>query len=696
MPLAHSPQPPIEMPLGVLNAAPLCPEGDDAPARYADPLPAELIERIATVFNAGKFDETSSVCSRLLKDFKTSAFLWTMMGLALARKNNFDDALTCLNKAQELAPALPKAHVGMAEVYAAQGRTQDADSHFGIALRLDDTDVSLLNNYASFLSATGRPDAARHLLERACTLAPDNGILFYNYANTEISLSNDEKARELYQTALRLDPDLRQARFNHAQLLCNDREFVSAVAEFEKVLAQKPDDDRARSYKLHAMAMLNDFRWIEEYQTHRRQLGLRDAAIQPFAALMLEDNPDLLRVRIQAHARTHFPLTQAAPTLKSRPDARPERLKVGYFSADFHDHATMYLLGGLLRSHDKSRFEIHAFSYGAPRDDKMRATARAYADHFHDCFGLSDKQLIEVARAQDLDIAIDLKGFTGHSRCAIFAERLAPVHISYLGFPGTLGTPAMDYLITDSVVSPPGSERHFDEHLIRMPHSYQPNDNQRAIAPQTLSRADCGLPEDGFVFCCLNNCYKITPRELDIWMRLLTQVKGSVLWLLSGGAESEANLRAAAKSRGVAPDRLIFAEKMEQDDHLARLQRADLFLDTFTVNAHTTCSDALWAGLPVLTLPGKQFAARVAASLLSAAGLHEMIADSESDYEARALHLAQTPEELRSLRNKLAQQRDSAPLFDTAGYSRNLEQALDIAYDRWRMGLAPEHLSIAP
>jgi len=354
----------------------------------------------------------------------------------------------------------------------------------------------------------------------------------------------------------------------------------------------------------------------------------------------------------------------------------------------------MYLMAGLLREHDRSRFEIHAFSYGPERDDSQQALARTSVEHFHEVSGLSDQDLVALAREQQLDIAIDLKGFTGGTRAPLFAERLAPVQISYLGYPGSLGTPAIDYVITDNVVSPPGSERHFEEHLIRLPHSYQPNDDQRHIAPRQFTRADCDLPEEGFIFCCFNNSYKVTPREFDVWMRLLSQVEGSVLWLLSSGPTSEANLRREAAARGVDPARLIFAERMAQDEHLARQKVADLFLDTFTVNAHTTCSDALWAGLPVLTLPGRQFAARVGASLVSAANLPELIADSEADYEARAYALAMDPEHILSLRSKLMVNRRKAPLFDSAGYARHLEAAFDAAFERWRTGEAPTHLTL--
>ena len=682
------------------NSAPPRSLADSAPPHQLhpksanDPLPSSMRERVSIVFAAGRYEDASTACAKLLQHYAASAFLWTIQGLCHLKRRALNDALTCLNRARELAPSTPEAYVGMADVYAVQGDIKAAETHYQMALTLDAHHLLALNNFANFLSEIGRPEDAAPLLDAARELAPDNAVILYNLANAKRQIGDAACAKELYRQALDHAPDLYEARSNYGQMLCLDREFEAANAQFAKLLAINPDDDRIRANKLHAMAMLNDFNWIADYQTHRRHLGLRGTPVAPFMTIGLEDNPDLLRLRTQAYAESHMPTTQAATPCAARPASRPDRLRIGYFSADFHNHATMHLMSGLLRSHDKSRFEIQLFSYGPDRSDTQQDFAREAADKFHAVGQLSDHGLIALAQAEDLDIAVDLKGFTGRSRSGIFASRLAPVHMSFLGYPGTMGTPAMDYLITDSVVSPVGSERHFEEHLIRLPHSYQPNDDQRHIAPRQFTRADCGLPEEGFIFCCFNNSYKITPREFDIWMRLMTKVDGSVLWLLSGGPTSEANLRREAELRGVCGDRLIFAGRMQQDEHLARQKVADLFLDTFAVNAHTTCSDALWAGLPVLTRPGQQFAARVGASLLSAMNLPTLIAKDDADYEARALQYAQDPDALLALRSKLMVNRRRTPLFDTSGYTCNLESAFDAAFERWRLEQPPAHLTV--
>jgi predicted O-linked N-acetylglucosamine transferase (SPINDLY family) len=333
----------------------------------------------------------------------------------------------------------------------------------------------------------------------------------------------------------------------------------------------------------------------------------------------------------------------------------------------------MYLLARMFELHDKQRFEIHAFSYGGAGEDEMRARLIGAVDHFHDVTSLDDQAIANRARALGIDIAVDLKGYTEDGRPAIFAHRAAPVQLSYLGYPGTLGSDFIDYILADPVVIPPEQRAFYSEKLLLLPNSYQPNDDRRRISAQAATRSGCGLPEKGFVFCCFNNSYKITACEFDIWMRLLGQVEGSVLWLLRTNMAVETNLRREAARRGIDPARLVFADKMPLPEHLARHRCADLFLDTFNVNAHTTASDALWAGLPVLTKIGKSFAARVAASLLHAVGMQELVTDSADDYERLAFAIATDSEKLAALRHKLAQNRLTTPLFDAERYVRDVE-----------------------
>ena len=653
---------------------------------------AETQKQLTDSFAAGQFQATASSCASMLNSYRRSHFLWDLLGQCHLNAGNLDEAATCLHKACELNPRAPGTYAAMGDVCNKMGRTSDSIALYRKCLSLDPDHIPTLNSLANILAHQGDLAEAADLLERANQKCPNNPRLIYNWANALRRLGKLAEAKTLFQQACDLAPDLTEARFNLGQMELQSGNQENAIRNFEQVLATNPGNDRARAQKMHMMAQLNDWRWVSEYNEHRRNLGLQGVSCSPFVMMTLEDNPDLLRLRTQAHANDLMP--SVAARTPARAAQRPAKLRIGYFSSDFHDHATMNLMGGLFAAHDKSRFEVTAYSYGsAPADEARNRVARDVA-RFRDVANLSNAQVTEIAQSDQLDIALDLKGYTGDTRFELFANRLAPLHVSYLGYPGTMGSTAFDYLIGDSVTCPPGSERYFDEYLIRMPHSYQVNDRERPISGQQFTRRDCGLPDQGVVLCCFNNSYKITPREFDIWMRILEQTPDSVLWLLDGGPVSRANLRQEAKNRGIDPDRLVFAPRMATDEHLARHRVADLFLDTFTVNAHTTASDALWAGLPLLTMPGRQFAARVGASLVSAVGMPELIAKDEAEYEEKALALANDLEALASLRAKLKRRRLSSPLFDTAGFAVNIERGFDMIFERHMQGLPPAHLDV--
>lgn len=659
----------------------------------ADNPPEDQQQVLLRGFSAGAYSKVATACASLLNSYRRSDFLWEILGNCHLMEQNLNEAATCLNKACELNPTAPAPFSALGSVSLAQGQSDNAIALFKKALSLDANHLPSLNNLANILIDLNRVSEALPLLDTAVGQDPANPRLVYNHGMALLKFGDRDRAKSLLEKAVDLDPNLTEAQYNLAQLQSIDGEKDQALHRFEIILQDAPTDDRTRADKLHAQAQLSDWTWLDEYQTHRRHLGLTGTPCAPFTAMTFEDNPDLLRLRTQAYANKHLPAPRAAaPAIGHE---RPNKLRIGYFSSDFHDHATMQLMSGLFEAHDKDRFHIIAYSYDEAPTDTVRSRVEAAVSEFKDIANTPDLALLQLVKADQLDIAIDLKGFTGGSKSKLFAERLAPIQISYLGYPGTLGSTAFDYFIGDHTTCPPGSERFFEEHLIRMPNSYQVNDNKRQLASQQFTRKNCGLPNDAFVFCSFNNSYKITPREFDIWMRLLNKVEGSVLWLLDTSETSKENLRREASDRGIAKDRLIFAPRVGQAEHLARHQVADLFLDTFVVNAHTSASDALWAGLPVLTRPGSQFAARVGASLLTAAGLPEMITRTDADYEARALELALDRDALGSLRAKLRRNRHQAPLFDTQKFTRNLERAFDMTYDRHLRGLPPSHLEVS-
>ena len=684
-----APTTPLKSPLLTVAAATL----RDAAYASSNP-PAGLMDRLEDFFAQAHFKDCAAVTAKALSHFDQSPFLWDLLGQSHLKLADWDAAQTCLHKAHQLAPDAPAPLAGLAEVWLGRQNPQKAETFFRKALATDGNHLRSLSGLARLLLDTGRAQEARDWAQQAQTIAPEDVTVHFNLGNVLRNCGDHEAAILAFTRAAELAPDQPAPRYNLAQLLATLGREAEALPHFEALLAQNPEDDRTRAHKLHGQAQMNDWRCFDEYEQHRRTLGLRGKAVPPFLLMGMEDNPDLMRVRSRAYAAEQIKVTAPSPRPAKPGAPRPQKLRIGYFSADFHNHATMHLMGGLFEQHDQSRFDIHAFSYGPDRADAQRQRLVRNVTQFHDCRQMDDRALIDHARAQDLDIAIDLKGYTGRTRCRIFGDRLAPLQVSYLGYPGTLGSPAFDYVVTDPVVSPVGSEHHFEECLLRLPNCYQPNDDSRRIATRQFTRQNCGLPEDGFVFACFNNSYKITPREFDIWMPLLSEVEGSVLWLLSAGPISEANLRSEAAKRGVDPDRLIFADRVTPDEHLARQKVADLFLDTLNYNAHTTGSDALWAGLPLVTMPGRQFSARVGASLLTAFGLPELIAETPEHYREIALQLARDETALLSLRSRLALLRPNAPLFDTKRYARDLECGFDMIHDRYRAGLGAAHISV--
>ena len=418
----------------------------------------------------------------------------------------------------------------------------------------------------------------------------------------------------------------------------------------------------------------------------------KKANTEPFAFLGISSSPDDQLQCAKLWVAEKYPPFQK-PIWRGE-HYRHDRIRVAYVSADFHQHATSYLMAGMFECHDKSRFEITAISIGPEDSSEMRRRLRRSFEHFIDAKALSDAEIASRISEAEIDILIDLKGFTQDARTNVFAQRPAPIQVNYLGYPGTMGASYIDYIIADQTVIPDECRKFYSEKVAVLPNTYQVNDRKRVISDKAFTRSDVGLPSQGFVFCCFNSKYKITPRIFDRWMRILKQVEGSVLWLLEDNTSAASNLKKEAVARGVSSERLVFAKRMPLPEHLARHKLADLFLDTLPYNAHTTASDALWAGLPVLTCIGETFAGRVAASLLNAIHLPELITTTPEAYEQTAVDLATHPEKLAAIRHKLAENRLTTPLFDTKRFTKHIEVAYTMMYERHQAGLAPDHIIV--
>jgi predicted O-linked N-acetylglucosamine transferase (SPINDLY family) len=424
----------------------------------------------------------------------------------------------------------------------------------------------------------------------------------------------------------------------------------------------------------------------------RIQLGMQATTCLSAVALPLTAKEQLEVSKVWV--KNHHPYN---PCLGSIPKyAKSQKIRIGYFSADFQNHATAHLMAELFELHDKDKFELFAFSFGPNVHDGMRQRITLAFDQFIDVTRQSDLEVAQLARKLGIHIAIDLKGLTQDSRLGIFSYRAAPVQVSYLGYPGSLGAEYIDYLIADKNLIPEISKFHFSEKIVYLPHSYQVNDRKKVIADVQFTKNELGLPSEGFVFCCFNSNYKITPEVFNSWVKILNVVKGSVLWLFVDNSSASLNLRKEAQARGLDPNRLIFAPRMQLPEHLARHKFADLFLDTNPCNAHTTASDALWAGLPVLTWMGESFASRVAGSLLNALDLPELITTGQEDYEHLAINLATNSQKLKAIKEKLNSNRLSEPLFDTPLFAKHLEAAYTKIFEKYQANSIPDHIYIEP
>lgn len=653
------------------------------------------------------------------------AVAWCNRGLVLQELDRTEDALVSFARSIELAPRLYHAYINRGQLLLRLGRLaeakadcdmvvqlvpQSAESWFNRgnvlqamqrheaaladhsrAIELDPRHVKALNNRGLTLVPMHRLDEALESYDRALEIAPDYASALSNRGFLLFTLNRQEEALASLDRALELDPGAAGSYHNRAVVLARLGRREEATADFDKSIALKPGQSAVISQMLYHRAHICDWT-VPPSQFDLPKLGIEDEPFSPLVMLSVEDEPErhLVRARKWANrigggiARAELPLGE--------PGAK---VRLGYFSADFNNHAVMHLIGRLFELHDKDRFEVHAYSFGTDPWDDIRKRVVDAVDHFHDVAKLADAEVAALARSHGIDIAIDLTGYTQDERPGIFAHQAAPVQINYLGYPGTMGADFIDYIIADPVLIPETHRQLYSEKVICLPHSYQANDDQRAISDKSHTRAELGLPEKGFVFCCFNANFKITPREFDIWIRLLEQIEGSVLWLLGGNDLSQANLTREAEARGMDPARLVFAPRMPMAEHLARHRNADLFIDTFCYNAHTTGSDALWAGLPFVTRLGESFAARVGASLLTAVGLEDLITQTDEEYEALILRLARNPKELAAHRRKLAKTlKQGAPLFDSPRFARHIEAAYEHVLQRRREGLAPEHYQV--
>lgn len=648
-------------------------------------------------------------------------------GVVLKELKQFDAAIASFDQAIAIRPDFAEAHSN-------RGLAQNERKHWGPALDSFDQAIVIKPNYAEAYSNRGialyglrQTDAALASFDRAIALVPDYAEAYSNRGLVLCELKQLESARASLKEAIALKPDYAEAYVNLGLVLKKQGKSDAALASFDRAIAIKSDyaeahfnrgsilDDMAQldaALDSYEQAMIHkpdcEFlfgTWLHmkhrlcDWQNHgetlhnfQEQILLGKSITPAFPVLALFDVPDLQRLAAEISVNAQHLPENTLGSLNRK--CRNDKIRIGYYSADFHNHATAFLMAGMFESHDSSRFELIGFSFGPDKHDEMRQRIAPVFSRFIDVRNMSDREIAMRSRELGIDIAIDLKGYTQDMRVGIFAERCAPIQVNYLGYPGTMGAPFIDYIIADRVLIPEEAQQHYTEKIVYLPNSYQVNDARREISGRIFTREECGLPEEGFIYCCFNNNFKIMPEMFETWMRVLKNVPGSYLWLLEDNPTAVKNLRKEAERRGVNENRLIFAKRIPLPEHLSRHRLADVFLDTLPYNAHTTASDALWAGLPVLTCIGTSFAGRVAASLLNAMGLQELIAQTRQQYETKAIELATEPGMLAAIRKKLAQNRLTTPLFDTKLFTQNLESAYTAMYERYLADLPPENIEI--
>jgi predicted O-linked N-acetylglucosamine transferase (SPINDLY family) len=627
-----------------------------------NPRQFEALQALGTLhYQAGRYAEAERLIAEAVRLDPRAADAHHLRGCALQRLNRNEDAVNAFNQALAHKPDFSDAKMARGVARMSLNRFDDALSDFDAIIAAEPENAGAWNNRGCIMQALNRNEEALACFEKAWTLKPNFVEAIISGGSVLAALKRFEEAIRNYEKALTINPDLPYV-------------FGNLVL-----------------YRLQCC----DWRHFQQDRT-RVAAGLKAGKpiIQPFINVILSSSmADQLQC---ARLCVGFQWPKAPRALWRGERYGHDKIRVAYISADFRDHAVARLIAGHFEQHDKSRFETTAVSLVLDEDSAMRKRLRQAFDHFIDADRLSDEQVATQLRRMEIDISIDLMGFTSGCRPGILALRPAPVQVNFLGYPGTMGAPYVDYIVADRVVLPEESRPFYAEKVVTLPDAYQCNDRARVIAPPTPSRATLGLPEDAFVFCCFNNSNKLAPDTFSVWMRLLKRVEGSVLWLLEDNPAATRNLKFEAEQRGVDSSRLVFAPRVKPAEHLARHRAADLFLDTLPYGAHTTASDALWTGLPVLTCKGNTFAARVGASLLNAAGLPELVTETLEDYEALALILARDRDMLHGLKAKLAQNRDRCPLFDTARFTRHFEAALTVMRERQREGKAPTHFAVDP
>jgi predicted O-linked N-acetylglucosamine transferase (SPINDLY family) len=654
-----------------------------------------MLQQAIQAFQSGNYERADSILVKVIKADSKNLPAFHILGLIKASQKKYKEAIELLGKAVKLDPNEPSLRFNLAKALMDSGAYMESIPHHKKAVELAPNNPEAWLNYGKAFSDLNAYEEALSIYDKALIINPGYAEAFLNKGATLKELKRYEEAIVCAESALRINPNLAEGWVNKGVALKEFKRYEEVISHYERALSLKSEIDWLNGELLHTKMKI--CRWsgfTDNLENITNRLMANEKIANPFPLLALTDGVLLQRKCAEIYAQEKYPFNPALGPITKTKRLQGEKIRIGYFSADFHNHATGYLMAELFELHDKQKFEIFGFSFGPIKNDEMRQRLEKSFNQFIEVGDKADVEISQLSRDLNIDIAVDLKGFTQDARMGIFSYRAAPIQVNYLGYPGTLGADYMDYIIADETLIPDHLQLGYSEKVVYLPDSYQANDSKRVIADKKFTRQELGLPETGFVFSSFNNNYKILPAIFDSWMRILNAVEGSVLWLFEDNNLATESLKNEAEKRGIDSNRLVFAKRMSLPEHLARHQQADLFLDTFPYNAHTTASDALWAGLPIITLMGESFASRVAASLLYAINLPELVTTSQAEYELLAIELATNPLKLNSIKQKLTKNRLTTPLFNAQLFTKNLEVTYMQMYERYMADLPPEHITI--
>ena len=617
------------------------------------------LKELLSLFSKGQLNKAKDACLKILKEEPSNFDILHLLGMINFKKNNYEECIKIFDKAIKIKPNYAQIFYNRGNVFLELKKYDDA-----------------LKNY-----------------DEAIKIKPDYAEVYFNRGNTFKELNRLKEAIDSYNQAIKIMPNYIEAYNNLGNLFNEAKRTEEAIKCYKKIIKINSKFDFLLGTLIHTKTILADWEFItNDLKELKYQIINNHKSSPPFPVLSFYKSPELQKIVSEIWIKEKFSIKKyLKPIVKKKSN---KKIRIGYYSADFYDHVMSYLLINLFELHDKSKFEIIGFSLGPEKKDEMRDSISATFNEFHDVRLKSDAEIVTLSRDLNIDIAIDLMCFTQHNRFKIFLERCAPIQINFLGYPGTSGSDCMDYILADKTLIPKKFEKYYSEKIIFMPDTYKLDHPHRKVSDKNFTREELGLPKDGFVFCCFNQNYKITPDIFDIWMKILKHTKNSVLWLFENSKISSINLKKEAKTRNIDPSRIIFASRITQIEHIGRYKLADLFIDTLPYNAHTTACDGLWVGLPFLTLAGDSFASRVGASMLNAIDLPELITYTEKEYEKKAIELANNPNMLKKIREKLEKNKLSKPLFNAKLFTKNIESAYTKIYQNYIKKLPVKNIEI--